>query len=118
MSEELSAMMFETLSRRVGENVNCTVWEGGSPVSYDGVLLEVVPFDFINVNKQIIPFVGTRQAIEEITLSSNGKKVYVNPRANGYQGFTSKDIMGVMNAQKEMLGYSIDLEKMKGPKAM
>lgn len=117
MSEELSTLAFDILCRRVGSKVSCTVWESGRKKTYEGILIEVVPFDFINLSMQIIPFVGTTQAIEEITLTDSDKRVYTNPRVQGYEGYTAKDVMGLVNAQKELLGRSVKMEEMQPKKA-
>ena len=113
MSEELSNLQFEALSRRIGEVVSCKVWQVGEEVVYTGVLDGVYPFDSISVDSRVIPFVGTTQAIEEVTLEGQNKIVYTNPLAKGYQGYTAKDIMGLVNAQREFLGRSIVMDGME-----
>ena len=115
MSEEILRMMFN-LSNKVGSEVTCKVWEGGVPKTYEGILVDVVPFDFININKQLISFVGTNQAIEEINLKYTEIPLYTNHGVQGYQGFTAKDIMGLANAQMELLGRSVKMEEMQGGK--
>jgi len=115
MSEDLLRLQFDILSRRIGSEVSCKVWESGKEKTYTGVLVDVVPFDFINLSRQLIPFVGVNQAIEEINLvEKDGKPVYTNPRVQGYEGYTAKDVMGLVNAQNEILGRSVKMEEMQG----
>ncbi|MCI9234112.1 MAG: hypothetical protein HFH08_05945 [Bacilli bacterium] len=113
MSEELLNLQFEILSRKVGDAVSCKVWEAGKETIYVGQLIGVAPFDTINLDNQLIPFVGTTQAIEEITLDGTDRTLYTNPKVKGYQGFTAKDIMGLVNAQREFLGRSIIMDGME-----
>lgn len=113
MSEELLRMMF-TLSDKVGSEVTCKVWEAGIPKIYEGILVDIVPFDFINLNRQLIPFVGTNQAIEEIKIRYTELPLYMNHRVEGYEGHAAKDIMGLVNSQNELLGRSVTMEEMQG----
>lgn len=113
MSEELLNLQFEILSRKVGDAVSCKVWEAGKETIYVGQLIGVAPFDTINLDNQLIPFVGTTQAIEEITLDGTDRTLYTNPKVKGYQGFTAKDIMGLVNARREFLGRSIIMDGME-----
>lgn len=113
MSEELLNLQFEILSRKVGDVVSCKVWEAGKETIYVGQLIGVAPFDTINLDNQLIPFVGTTQAIEEITLDGTDRTLYTNPKVKGYQGFTAKEIMGLVNAQREFLGRSIIMDGME-----
>lgn len=103
MSQDLAIMMFEVLEKRIGNEVVCSEWFFGSPMTYEGVLEEVVPFDKVVINKTIIPFVGERQAIESIVLKGKDKTVYSNPKAANYD----RKLEEVALAQEEMLGYSI-----------
>ena len=104
MSQELASLVFSMLNRRVDEEVVCTTWQFGEQVQHEGTLENVVHFDQIVVGKTVIPFVGNGVAIEKVELKSNGKLVYANPKAVGYH---TKDTMGVILAQEEMLGYSV-----------
>lgn len=104
MSQELANMVFGILNRRIDEEVECTAWQFGVPVVHEGVLENVVDFDQIVVDKTVIPFVGNGVAIEKIALKSDGRLIYTNPNAVGYH---TKDTMGVILAQEEMLGYSV-----------
>lgn len=113
MSEELLNLQFEILDRKIGDVVSCKVWEAGKETTYTGMLKSVLPFDSINLDSQMIPFVGTTQAIEEITLNGTNRTIYTNPRVKGYQGYTAKDVMGLVNAQMELLGKSVIMEGMQ-----
>lgn len=104
MSQDLANMVFGILNRRIDEEVVCTAWQFGIPVEHEGKLENVVDFDQIVVGKTVIPFVGNGVAIEKVALKSDGRLVYTNPNAVGYQ---TKDTMGVILAQEEMLGYSV-----------
>ena len=96
-------MMFDVLEKRIGDEVVCSEWFFGSPMTHEGVLEEVVPFDKVVISKTIIPFVGERQAIESIVLKGKGKTVYSNTKATNYD----RKLEEVALAQEEMLGYSI-----------
>lgn len=104
MSQELAKMVFDILNRRIDEEVVCTAWQFGVPVTHEGVLENVVDFDQIVVGKTVIPFVGNGVAIEKVELKNDGRVVYNNPNAVGYH---TKDTMGVILAQEEMLGHSV-----------
>ena len=104
MSSELAEMMFDVLSKRVGEEVSCSEWCYGQQMLSEGVLEEVVPFDRITINKTVIPFVGERRAIEQIVVKGTQKTVYSNPYVNGYDRKGEE----VALAQEAMLGYSVD----------
>lgn len=112
MSEELSNLQFEALSRRIGDVVSCKVWQVGEAVVYTGVLDGVYPFDYISVDSQVIPFVGNTQAIEEVTLAGKDKVVYTNPQVKGYKGCSSLSVMQLVNAQREFLGRSVIMDGM------
>ena len=103
MNQDLAVMMFDVLEKRIGDEVVCSEWFFGSPMTHEGVLEEVVPFDKVVISKTIIPFVGERQAIESIVLKGMGKTVYSNPKATNYD----RKLEEVALAQEEMLGYSI-----------
>ena len=104
MQKDLASMVFNMLSNRINEQVTCKVWHFGTEVSYTGILENVTPFDSVVIDKNVIPFVGTGQAIETISLTNGNKVVYTNPQAKGYN---VKDVMGVILAQESMLGYSV-----------
>ncbi len=104
MSSELAEMMFDVLSKRIGEEVSCSQWYFGLPMTCEGILEEVVPFDKVTINKTQIPFVGERQAIEKIVVKDSKKTIYSNPKAVSYD----RKGVEVALAQEEMLGYSID----------
>lgn len=112
MSEEILPMMF-AISDKIGSEIICEVWEEGNLKTYEGVLLDVTPFDFINVNRQIIRFVGNTQAIEEIKLKYTEIPLYVNHRVQGYEGYYERDFTGLIAAQQEFLGKSVKLEEIE-----
>lgn len=110
VEKDLAEVLFQILQKREGSEVVCLSWYYGVPVVQKGLLKEVVPFDYVNINDSVISFVGEHQAIETITLS-DGRTIYSNPRAKGYY---MKDPADLMNQQEKMLGYSVakaELEK-------
>lgn len=115
MEKTVAEMMFNYLSSRIGSMVSCKAWSFGEAKIYNGILENVIPFDCVTIDGNIIPFVGRGQAIEDITLLEKGKSIYANPGAVGYQGFSEKDMMGVALAQREMLGHSIILDGIQNP---
>lgn len=110
MEKDLAEIVFQILKKREGSEVACLSWYYGKPIMQQGILKEVVPFDYVNISGNVISFVGEHQAIESITLL-DGRTVYANPRAKGYY---MKDSADLMNQQEKMLGYSVakaELEK-------
>lgn len=110
MKEEILPMMFTT-ANKIGSEVVCKVWEAGTIKTYEGVLVDVTPFDFINVDRNIIRFVGNTQAIEEIRLKYTDIPLYINHRVQGYEGYYERDFIGLIAAQQELLGRSIKQEE-------
>lgn len=101
---------FEALEAFIGTHVSAKSWRFGVAVPYEGVLTEVVPYDRMTLNNNIIPFAGENEAVEEIW-DANGNILYYVPEAKGY---TAKDQMGLVTAQLEMLGRSVKMEEMEG----
>lgn len=104
MNSDLAEMMFDVLSKRIGEEVICSEWLYGQPMESEGILEEVIPFDKITISKKPIPFVGERRAIEKVVVKKTQKTVYSNPYVSGYDRKGEE----VDLAQESMLGYSIN----------
>lgn len=104
--KEYLGQLMDNLKNYVGQEVIAIYWQAGKLNGFKGVLQDVVPFDFIDLAGNIINFVGVKSAIQMIALDEKSM-VYYNRDVEAYQGFSIKDIMGLILAQEEMLGYSV-----------
>ena len=110
MRQDMYSLVFQYLSMAIYEEVECTVWFYGKKTTMKGKLDKVEAFDYIALNKTRIPFVGDSIAIEEIKKVKNGNVIYTNPQVVNYN---MSDTMGIIRAQEEMLGFSVEMEKLE-----
>ena len=113
MSIELSLRFFDILKNRIGEVIYCKRWVYGKEITTSGILKEVIDFTEIILDNGIIPFVGPGTVIEEIymvTKTGEKKLLYVQPNA---KYCNVRDDMGVVNAQRELLGYSVKMDELE-----
>lgn len=116
MQENLANMAFDILGTKVGSIVTVELWEAskeskeGIVKTATGVLKGVNPFDGINLDGRLIPFVGAVQAIRKISLE-DGRTIYANPHVDNYRGVPIYDIMALANAQEAILGRSLKKEE-------
>lgn len=110
MQRELMDMQMNFLLSRVGSEVRCVYWERGECKQATGKLSTVYPYDRISVGGKPIPFVSNSIAIESVDIA--GKEIYLCPKARGYQGCYGTDRFEVVKNQQDLLGRSIDLEKL------
>lgn len=112
MSQELATMMFDMLNRRIGEEVFCKIWQNGVVDIVEGTLNNVVPFDTVNIDNRILPFIGEGISIDTIMeKKEKGKNIYVNRKAEEYSYINGT--FELIQAQKEALGYSVRMEALQ-----
>ncbi len=96
--EEAARKMFENLKNHIGENVSYTAWHLGMKLKEKGWLNGVDDFKYVEIVNEkgwseLIPFVGYRAAIYNIT-SENGEVLYENRCAEfRYDGQKEADIL-------------------------
>lgn len=74
-----SNMMYMILYGYIGKEVSCLAFEDGEYVEYRGTLNEVLPFNSVRIDDDVIPFItGETGFIKEIVSLDTNKSLYMN----------------------------------------
>ncbi|MCI8461041.1 MAG: hypothetical protein HFE81_06545 [Bacilli bacterium] len=102
---------FEMLEQLINQEVYCIYTESriGQYKGYRGTLNSVTPYDSIVLEGRVHRFVGDFDAIAQIGIEIDGKPhaIFHNSGIKKDYPIYSTDPLGLISAQKEMLGYSV-----------
>lgn len=107
--ERLIQIMNE-LNEFVNQDIIIIYWQRGKLNGLKGKMMGIEPFDYIKLDDIEISFAGIDTAIQLVASGDEGL-LYYNPEVEHYQGFSFKNIMGLITAQEELLGYSVKREE-------
>ncbi len=99
-------VIMNNLTNFLGEMITVIYWENGKLHGLRGILNNIIPYDYVDIEGERINFVGSNMAIQAIA-SSQDKMLYYNASTENYQGFSFRDIIGLIVAQEELLGFSV-----------
>lgn len=108
--------LFVKLETIIGQEISCIYSEIGNPLydGYKGTLTSVIPYDCIVINGNSYYFIGERHAIAMLGQDIDGvtHELYRNNNIHKeYRGYF-RDPIGLIQAQEEQLGYSVQAEEL------
>ena len=110
--KEYLGQLMNNLKTFVGQDVIVIYWQNGKLNGVKGKMMGIEPFNYIKLDDMEISFAGVDTAIQ-LVASSDESLLYYNSDVEHYQGFSLRNVMGLILAQEEILGYSIKREEIK-----